>query len=85
MADHVNIVRYYGFFDITNEDEDSDAEDKDEAKIGLVMEVAQGSLKDLVQIDKDVLRCLNIEEAAYLARQMVSGVAYLHAQKIIHR
>ncbi len=82
----MNIVRYFGSFDITNPDEDSDAEeDKDEAKMALVMELAQGSLKDLVQIDKDVLRCLNSEEAAYLARQMVAGVAYLHGQGIIHR
>ncbi len=78
---HPNIVEYFGAFDKDGDDEDSDAKDVSDPEVGLVMEVGQGTVEDLVEAKKG----LDVEEVKHLSRQMMNGVAYLHAEKVIHR
>ncbi len=66
-SDHHNIVKYYGYFPIDNE------------STGIVMEICQGTLKNLVKA-----RDLSPFEVACLSHQMLTGVAYLHDDLLIH-
>ncbi len=53
----------------------------DKDTTGIAMELCQGTLKDLVKA-----RELNLLEVAFLSRQMLIGIEYLHdVLKIHHR
>ncbi len=92
---HPHIVKHFGAFDKDGEDDnDSDEKEagakdananKDDAEVGLVMEVGQGTVVDLVEAKKGETMCLDVEEVAHLCRHMMNGLAYLHAENIIHR
>ncbi len=66
-SDHPNIVKYYGYFPV------------DDETTGVVMEICQGTLKNIVKA-----RDLSPFEVAWLSHQMLKGVAYLHDELLIH-
>ncbi len=51
----------------------------DDNTTGIAMELCQGTLKDLVKA-----RNLNLLEVAFLSRQMLVGMKYLHDDLKIH-
>jgi calcium-dependent protein kinase len=68
-ADHPNIIRIYEYF-------------VDEINFYLIMEfVSGGELYDTITSWKD----FNERKAAYIMKQILSAVSYLHSSKIIHR
>ncbi len=71
---HGNIVSFLGQQDVsTSEGEQS--------KVEVVMEVCQGDLKKLLQAKKK----FSPEETAYIMKEILQGLEYLHGKKIIHR
>lgn len=68
-ADHPNIIRIYEYY-------------MDEINFYLIMEfVSGGELYDTITSWKE----FNERKAAYIMKQILSAVAYLHSSKIIHR
>ncbi len=64
---HENIVSYFGTCNLSS-------------KMGIVMELCQGSLVDLLDD-----RTLKLYEVSRVCKQVISGVAYLHSKNVIHR
>ncbi len=72
-SDHPNIAKYLGQFPIKD--------DFGDERTGIAMEGCEGTVKDLVK-----KRRLNLLEVAYLTRQLLTGMQYLHdVLKIHHR
>ena len=75
---HRNIATYYGAF------VKKAATRKDNDQLWLVMEFCgAGSITDLVKSAKG--SCLKEEWIAYICREILRGLAHLHANKVIHR
>ena len=74
---HRNIATYYGAFIKRS------SSGKDD-QLWLVMEFCgAGSITDLIRSTKG--NCLREEWIAYLCREILRGLAHLHANRVIHR
>ena len=75
---HRNIATYYGAF------VDKSLNPGKDDKLWLVMEYCgAGSVTDLVKSTKG--QCLKEDWISYISREILKGLAHLHANKIIHR
>ncbi|KAL3313948.1 Mitogen-activated protein kinase kinase kinase kinase 4 [Cichlidogyrus casuarinus] len=75
LSNHKNIAQYYGAF-IKKE--------KPQDKLWLVMEYCgSGSVTDLVKSIKT--QSLREDWIAYICREIIHGLAHLHANRVIHR
>jgi serine/threonine protein kinase len=74
---HRNIATYYGAFIKRSPSGKDD-------QLWLVMEFCgAGSITDLIRSTKG--NCLREEWIAYLCREILRGLAHLHANRVIHR
>ncbi len=66
---HKNVVKIFGKFTV------------DEGIKGLVMEMCQGSLQDLVKAE----RVYRLGEISCVGKQLLEGLEFLHGKRITHR
>ncbi len=71
---HPNVVRLLGLKEVP-------ATTYNSGKVRIVMELCQGDLKKLLRRKKKLDR----EEVAYLVKQILEGLVYLHENGVIHR
>eukprot|EP00768_Dysnectes_brevis_P002146 gnl/Dysnectes_brevis/1679_a1909_1878.p1 GENE.gnl/Dysnectes_brevis/1679_a1909_1878~~gnl/Dysnectes_brevis/1679_a1909_1878.p1 ORF type:complete len:436 (+),score=131.65 gnl/Dysnectes_brevis/1679_a1909_1878:132-1439(+) len=71
-CDHKNVTKYHGSF-----------YDDEEEELWIVMELCEeGAISDLMYSRG---RCLNDKETAFLMRESLVGLQYLHKSRMIHR
>ncbi len=72
---HKNIVGFFGRKDVAK------AVKSGEPEVNLIMELCQADLSKLLKAKKK----LSPEETAYVMKQILEGLAYLHESNVIHK
>ncbi len=75
MLRHENVVEFFGYFYLSS------------MKIGIIMELAHGTLSTLLNWNSSysTKRRLRLYETRRLMRQLLEGIQYLHGVNLVHR